>query len=93
MKLYLSEKTFYTSQIPVRAAGIIEAVISHDRCLESFHPIDLHELITISPSKLSTCILNPIPTTLLKEVLPLASPPLLNIINISLVTGYVPQLK
>ena len=74
------------------ATGIVEAVISPDRFLESFHPIDLHEpTITLSSSKSSTCILDPTPTRLLKEVLPLITNALLNIFNLSLVTGYVPQ--
>ena len=50
-------------------AGIIKAVSSPDVCLQSFHPIDLHALIPLHPSKLSTCILDPILTRLLKEVL------------------------
>ena len=55
---------------PSSAEGIIETVISSDVCLENFHPIDLHELTKIlSSSKSSTCILDPIPTRLLKEVL------------------------
>ena len=52
------------------ATGIIEVVISPGVCLESFHLIDLQELTTtLSSSKLSTCILDPVPTRLLKEVL------------------------
>ena len=39
----------------------------------------------------STCLLDPIPTRLLKEALPLVSTSLLDMINLSLVTGYVPQ--
>ena len=52
------------------ATGIIEVVISPGVCLESFHLIDLQELTTtLSSSKLSTCILHPIHTRLLQEVL------------------------
>ena len=62
------------------------------QCFENFHPIDLHKLATtLSSSKSSTCILGPIATRLLKEVLPLISNPLLNVINLFLVTDYVPQ--
>ena len=43
----------------------------------------------ISSSKPSTCLLNSIPTRLLKEVSPLVSTSLLDMINMSLVKGYV----
>ena len=42
-------------------------------------------------SKPSICILDPIPTKLLKELLPVLGPPMLNIINGSLSTGCVPN--
>uniref|UniRef100_A0A8K9XE81 Reverse transcriptase domain-containing protein n=1 Tax=Oncorhynchus mykiss TaxID=8022 RepID=A0A8K9XE81_ONCMY len=45
----------------------------------------------IMASKPSSCILDPIPTKLLKELLPVLGPPMLNIINVSLSTGYVPN--
>ena len=45
----------------------------------------------ISSSKLSTCLLDLIPTRLLKEVLLLVSTSLLNIINLYLLSGYVLQ--
>ena len=84
-KIILIRENIQHSTDSSSAAGIIQAVISPDVCLESFHPIDLHKLTTtLSPSKSSTFILDPIPTRLLKEVWPL-------IINWSLVTGYVPQ--
>ena len=44
----------------------------------------------IMASKLSSCILDPIPTKLLKEMLPVLGPPMLNI-NGSLSTGCVPN--
>ncbi|XP_053301290.1 uncharacterized protein LOC128460231 [Pleuronectes platessa] len=62
------------------------------------HYLDSFSLITrdqftklISGSKPTTCILDPIPTKLLKEILPLIDSSLLNIINLSLSSGYVPQ--
>ena len=74
------------------ATGIKEAVIIPDICLESLHPIDLHALTTtLSSSITSTSISDTISTRLLKEDLPLISNPLQNIINLSLVTGNVPQ--
>ncbi|XP_025756457.1 uncharacterized protein LOC112842973, partial [Oreochromis niloticus] len=52
----------------------------------------LSELTSIiTSSKPSTCLLDPIPTKLLKEVLPLINSSILNMINLSLIIGYVPQ--
>jgi hypothetical protein len=45
----------------------------------------------IMASKTSSCILDSIPTKLLKELLPVLGPPMLNIINGSLSTGCVPN--
>ena len=45
----------------------------------------------IRTSKPSSCILDPIPTKLLKELLPVFGPPMLNKINVSLSTGSVPN--
>ncbi|MDF4395950.1 hypothetical protein P3390_24120, partial [Vibrio parahaemolyticus] len=60
--------------------------------LDCFSPISLQELTAvISSSKSSTCLLDPIPTRLLKEVFPLVNTHILDMINISLLTGYVPQ--
>uniref|UniRef100_A0A3Q3R4Q7 Reverse transcriptase domain-containing protein n=1 Tax=Monopterus albus TaxID=43700 RepID=A0A3Q3R4Q7_MONAL len=39
----------------------------------------------------STCLLDPIPTRLLKDVFPLINTSILDLINLSLLTGYVPQ--
>src|SRR4029434_5838477 len=60
--------------------------------LESFAPTDLPEINSlILSSKSSTCLLDPIPTRLLKHALPLLSETLLNVMNNSLILGYVPQ--
>jgi hypothetical protein len=45
----------------------------------------------IMASKPSSCILDRIQTKLLKELLPVLGPPMLNIINVSLSTGCVPN--
>ncbi len=45
----------------------------------------------ITSSKPTTCLLDPVPTKLLKELLPVAEEPLLNIINSSLSLGHVPK--
>ncbi len=45
----------------------------------------------ITASKPTTCLLDPVPTKLLKELLPVAEEPLLNIINSSLSLGHIPK--
>ena len=61
--------------------------------LDCFSPVDLPELnSTVASAKPSTCLLDPVPTWLLKEVFPLVGSSLLRMINASLLTGYVPQL-
>ena len=45
----------------------------------------------IMASNPSSCILDPIPTKLPKELLSVLGPPMLNIINVSLSTGCVPN--
>ncbi len=45
----------------------------------------------ITSSKPTTCLLDPVPTKLLKELLPVAEVLLLNIINSSLSLGHVPK--
>ncbi|RCU35146.1 hypothetical protein DVA81_17750, partial [Acinetobacter baumannii] len=72
--------------------GTSEAAVEPDLYLDCFSPIDLYQLTSmIVSSKPTTCLLDPIPTRLLKEVLPLVSTSLLDMINLSLLTGYVPQ--
>uniref|UniRef100_A0A3Q3FYF7 Reverse transcriptase domain-containing protein n=1 Tax=Labrus bergylta TaxID=56723 RepID=A0A3Q3FYF7_9LABR len=69
-----------------------ETVPGPDISLDCFSPIDLSELYSIfSASKPSTCLLDPIPTKLFKEVFPLVSNSILVMINSSLLAGYVPQ--
>ena len=60
-------------------------------CLDSF-TIKLNEFChLISSSKNSTCLLDPLQTGFLKQMLPEIGTPLLNLINVSLTSGYVPQ--
>lgn len=60
--------------------------------LDCFSQIDLRELNSVvSSSKPSTCLLDPIPTKLFKDVFLSVCPSLLETINLSLSTGYVPQ--
>ncbi|TWW57376.1 putative RNA-directed DNA polymerase from transposon X-element [Takifugu flavidus] len=60
--------------------------------LNSFTPICFSEASSlIQKSKSTTCLLDPIPTHLLKDVLPLIGSSILDQINGSLVSGYVPR--
>ncbi len=54
-------------------------------CFTTIGQDELNKLITTS--KPTTCLLDPVPTKLLKELLPVAEEPLLNIINSSLSLG------
>uniref|UniRef100_A0A9J8ATE3 Reverse transcriptase domain-containing protein n=1 Tax=Cyprinus carpio carpio TaxID=630221 RepID=A0A9J8ATE3_CYPCA len=59
------------------------------QCFTTIGQEELNKLITAS--KPTTCLLDPVPTKLLKELLPVAEKPLLNIINSSLSLGHVPK--
>ncbi len=59
------------------------------QCFTTIGQDELNKLITAS--KPTTCLLDPVPTKLLKELLPLAEELLLNIINSSLFLGHVPK--
>ena len=61
--------------------------------LDCFSLVGLPELTsTISKAKPSTCLLDPIPTRLLKDVMSLIGTSILDQINLSLNSGYVPQV-
>ncbi len=65
---------------------------SHEEQFHSFSTIGEEELYKlVKSSKPTTCILDPIQSKLLKEVLPEVIDPLLAIINLSLSLGYVPK--
>ncbi len=59
------------------------------QCFTTIGREELNKLITAS--KPTTCLLDPVPTKLLKELSPVAEEPLLNIINSSLSLGHVPK--
>ncbi len=59
------------------------------QCFTTIGQDELNKLITAS--KPTTCLLDPVLTKLLKELLPVAEEPLLNIINSSLSLGHVPK--
>ena len=65
-----------------------------DVYLECFSAVGLHQLTSIiSSSKSSTCLLDPIPTRLLKEVVPLIGTSLLDMINLYYQDMYHSPLK
>lgn len=60
-------------------------------CLDSFAQIDLNEFSSmVNSSKNATCLLDPLPTQFLKQLIPVIGTPLLNLINTSLISGHVP---
>ncbi len=59
------------------------------QCFTTIGQDELNKLITAS--KPTTCLLDPVPTKLLKELLPVAEELLLNIINSLLSLGHVPK--
>ncbi len=59
------------------------------QCFTTIEQDELNKLITAS--KPTTCSLDPVPTKLLIELLPVAEEPLLNIINSSLFLGHIPK--
>ncbi len=95
---------YFTSKIDTIRDQIVtmqpSAILSHQKVYyrsaeEQFHSFstigeeELYKLV--KSSKPTTCMLDPIPSKLLKEVLPEVIDPLLAIINLSLSLGYVPK--
>ncbi len=95
---------YFTSKIDTIRDQIVtmqpSAILSHQIVYyrspeEQFHSfstigeVELYKLV--KSSKPTTCMLDPIPSKLLKEVLPEVIDPLLVIINSSLSLGYVPK--
>ena len=61
--------------------------------LTDFSPLDPEQLTKLAFSmRSSTCMLDPIPTRLFKDILPIANAMFLNLINASLTEGHVPQI-
>ncbi len=74
------------------ASSTSASFITPKEKLQCFTTIGWEELnILINASKPTTCLLDPIPTKLLKEWSPEAEEPFLNIINSSLSLGHVPK--
>uniref|UniRef100_A0A9J8BM85 Endonuclease/exonuclease/phosphatase domain-containing protein n=1 Tax=Cyprinus carpio carpio TaxID=630221 RepID=A0A9J8BM85_CYPCA len=96
---------YFTSKIDTIRDKIVtmqpSATVSHQKVhyrspeeqLHSFSTIGEEELYKlVKSSKPTTCMLDPNPSKLLKEVLPEVIDPLLTIINSSLLLGYVPKI-
>ena len=81
---------------PAVAVGVSSASVTSfgsDLTLDCFAPVDLPELTSVvTRAKSSTCLLDPIPTPLLKNVFSLIGTTILDQINLSLKLGYVPQV-
>ena len=84
--------------VPLTSANLsssgmaLETAVCPGVYLEGFSPINRDQLSsTVSTSNTSTCLLDPIPTRLLKDVSPLIGNSLLDMINVSLLTGHVPH--
>ncbi len=95
---------YFTSKIDTIRNQIVtmqpSATVSHqivecrspEEQLHLFSTIGEEELYKLVKSaKPTTCMLDPIPSKLLKEVLPEVTDPLVAIINSSLSLGYVPK--
>ncbi len=95
---------YFTSKIDTIRDKIVtmqpSATVSHqivhyrspEEQFHSFSTIGEEELYKlVKSSKPTTCMLDPIPSKLLKELLPEVIDPLLAIINSSLSLGYVPK--
>lgn len=97
--------TFFTQKITLIREEITSILSTHGAHLESstgvsrtdclFSQFDLVSLDSLSrlvlASKPTTCMLDPLPAKLLKELLPILGPLILIIINQSLSTGIVPS--
>lgn len=70
----------------------MEMFLLPSKVIQNFLPVDETEIASIIlSSKSSSCLLDPIPTHLFKDIFPLISDAILKIINTSLKNGYVPQ--
>ncbi len=82
------------TNVDYTASSTSASLIAPKEKLQSFTTIGQDELNKhITASKPTTCLFDPVPlpTKLLKELLPVAEEPLLNIINSSLSLGHVPK--
>ena len=74
------------------STAALEVSLEPDLYLDCFCPVKLSEpTTTIVSSKPSTCIFDLVPTRLFMEIFPLINTSILDLINLSLLTSYVPQ--
>ncbi len=88
--------TIRDQTVTLQPSATVSHQIVHYRSLEEqfhlFSTIGEEELYKLVKSvKPTTCMLDPIPSKLLKEVFPEFIDPILAIINLSLALGYVPK--
>ncbi|XP_061590906.1 uncharacterized protein LOC133456448 [Cololabis saira] len=81
------------NQPVVGVSSALATSLGSDLSLDCFDPIDLPELTSlVNRAKSTTCMLDPIPTRLFKNVFSLIGVTILDQINLSLSLGYVPQV-
>ncbi len=83
IKMFLTVTISYLTELSVS----VQTLKLH--CFTTIGQDELNKRITAS--KTTPCLLAPVPTILLKELLPVAEEPLLNIINFLLSLGHVPK--
>ena len=78
---------------PVGQDGVLPSrMVNSDATLLEFKAIPLVELErVIKASKPTTCMLDPLPSRVLKELLPTVGPAILSLMNLSFSTGIVPS--
>ena len=69
----------------------VESLIATPPALFSFRPTTIDEIVSvIKKSSKTTCLLDPIPTSLLLDILPTIAPVIAEIVNASLISGNFP---
>ena len=89
----VKERNIAPKQTSKLAADSSKFIVSIPQfCRWGMTPLSYKNKVYIGiSSKPSTCILDQIPTRLFKEVFPLIDTSILDLINLSLLTGHVPQ--
>ena len=87
----LTKTTILNRHGPFSQHLILESATTSDNSFNSFTTIDLEQLIPTIIYRAATCIRDPISTKPLKDTVPLISTFFSDMINSSLITGYIPQ--
>ena len=78
--------------IMLDSTATLESAVSTGSHLDCFSPIDICKLTSVvSHTKPSTCLLDPVPSELFKEILSMIGSVILDLVNASILTGYVPR--